>query len=247
MSHQMSKINNPMKKRAIIEQVEKIILKHITPVRIYLFGSQINGEDTEASDIDIAYDSQTIENDAIIKEEVSQINTLIKIDVVNIAFAQERFKQRVISTGKVIWSSTKLLRMEDGILNFQMSIKKYADVVNNQESFDKDGYGDIFLDIAVKRFEFTFEMAWKACKRTLDYMGFATKSPREALREAYAQRFIENEVIWLNMLEQRNLSAHVYDEISVGEIKNDIIKYLQAFEELYNNLNNFYKSEVVKD
>lgn len=148
-----------MKKREIIDQVQKIILRHTTPNRIYLFGSQINGEASETSDIDIAYDCTNDENDLLIKEEVEQLPTLIKIDVVNIAKAGERFRQRVLDTGKVLWPATKLLRMEDGLVNFQSALFRFSDTVQNRENYIKDGYGDVFLDIAVKRFEFTFEMA----------------------------------------------------------------------------------------
>lgn len=45
------------------------------------------------------------------------------------------------------------------------------------------------------------------------------------------------------MIEQRNLSAHVYDEVSVGEIAHDLIRYLAAFEALEKNLSTLYKKE----
>lgn len=235
-----------MKKRDIIEQVQKIILRHITPNRIYLFGSQINGEAGERSDIDMAYDSADKSHDLMIKEEVEQLPTLIKVDVINLATAGERFRQRVMCTGRVVWSATKLLRMEDGLINLRSALTRYNETITHQDDYIRDGYGDIFLDIAVKRFEFTFEMAWKACKRSLDYLGFACKSPRECLREAYSQNIINEEAVWLEMLEQRNLSAHVYDEISVSEIKQDLVRYLAAFEMLEQTLTLLYQKENEK-
>jgi hypothetical protein len=67
--------------------------------------------------------------------------------------------------------------MEDGLINFCSALTRYNETITHQDDYIRDGYGDIFLDIAVKHFEFTFEMAWKACKRLLDYLGFACKSP----------------------------------------------------------------------
>jgi len=232
-----------MKKREIIDQIQKIILRHTTPTRIYLFGSQVNGEADERSDIDMAYDATDLSKDGLIKEEVEQLSTLIKTDVINLATSGERFRQRVIATGKVLWSATKLLRMEDGLLNYRSALSRYHDTITHLDDYIRDGYGDIFLDIAVKRFEFTFEMAWKACKRTLDYLGFACKSPRECLREAFAQQIINDEPVWLEMLEQRDLSEHVYDEISVSEIKDDLVRYLAAFETLEQTLSDIYQEE----
>lgn len=233
-----------MKKREIIELVKKIILRNASPSRIYLFGSQVDGNASENSDIDIAYDSPESKNDLLIKEEVSSINTLIKIDVVNISKVDDRFRNRVIDTGKVIWSATKILRFEDSLINFRNALLRYKSTIEGKSAYIQDGYGDIFLDIAVKRFEFTFEMAWKTCKRALDYYGFDCKSPRECLREAFSQDLLNDENIWLDMLEQRNLSAHVYDEISVGEINLDLNRYLSAFTELEEKLTARFQQET---
>lgn len=233
-----------MKKRELIELVKKIILRNANPSRIYLFGSQIDGNASENSDIDVAYDCPENKNDLIIKGEIAEINTLIKIDVVNISNVEDRFKNRVIDTGKVIWSATKILRFEDSLINFRNALGRYKSTIEGKSAYQRDGYGDIFLDIAVKRFEFTFEMAWKTCKRALDYYGFDCKSPRECLREAYAQGFLRDENIWLDMLEQRNLSAHVYDEISVSEIYLDLNRYLSAFTELEEKLTARFRQEI---
>jgi len=233
-----------MKKRELIEQVKKIILRNANPSRIYLFGSQVDGNASENSDIDIAYDSLENKNDLLIKEEIAEISTLVKIDVVNISRVEERFKNRVIDTGKVIWSATKILRFEDSLINFRNALGRYRTTIEGKSAYQRDGYGDIFLDIAVKRFEFTFEMAWKTCKRALDYYGFDCKSPRECLREAFSQGLISEENIWLDMLEQRNLSAHVYDEISVSEIHLDLNRYLSVFEALEEKLSDLYQKEI---
>lgn len=233
-----------MKKRELIEQVKKIILRNANPSRIYLFGSQVDGNASENSDIDIAYDSLENKNDLLIKEEIAEISTLVKIDVVNISRVEERFKNRVIDTGKVIWSATKILRFEDSLINFRNALGRYRTTIEGKSAYQRDGYGDIFLDIAVKRFEFTFEMAWKTCKRALDYYGFDCKSPRECLREAFSQGLISEENIWLDMLEQRNLSAHVYNEISVSEIHLDLNRYLSVFEALEEKLSDLYQKEI---
>ncbi|RQW05160.1 MAG: nucleotidyltransferase domain-containing protein [Calditrichaeota bacterium] len=46
-----------MLKQQIINEVKNIILSHCKPERIYLYGSQVNGEAHKGSDIDIAYDA----------------------------------------------------------------------------------------------------------------------------------------------------------------------------------------------
>lgn len=92
------------------------------------------------------------------------------------------------------------------------------------------------LDLLVKRFEFTFEMSWKAIKRYLDFIGIEAPNPRTAFKEAYAQGLIGEENVWLDMIEQRNLSSHVYDESEISEILDKVETYRKAFEKLKTDL-----------
>ncbi len=221
-----------MDKAAIIKKVKEIILKYCKPERIYVYGSVINGEAEKTSDIDIAYDAPDCKNHHLIIDEIDKIETLIKIDVKNIALTEKRFYNRVKDTGKVIYSSSKKLRAEDSLHNFSNALKKFKEVIDNEIDFKQEGFGDMYLDILIKRFEFTYETAWKALKRYLDYIGISTKSPREVFKEAYSQNILKNEQIWLDMIEQRNLSAHIYDEYEVADILNKKNEFYDAFNEL---------------
>ena len=74
------------------------------------------------------------------------------------------------------------------------------------------------VDGTVQRFEFTFELAWKAAKAALEDEGVATRTPREALREAMRAGWLADERAWLEMLDDRNLSSHVDSEAVAAEI-----------------------------
>ncbi|HBB93238.1 MAG TPA: hypothetical protein DC042_16355 [Bacteroidales bacterium] len=233
-----------MKKREIIEGVVKIILKHAKPERIWLFGSQASGEAEERSDIDIAWDGP--EDDfhvgAIIQSQADELSTLIKIDVKNLNNSDPRFRQRVRDTGRVLWSATKQLRFEDGIYNFSRALDRFRETVEGKSQYYSDGYGDVYLDIAIKRYEFTFEMAWKACKRALDYLNLKCTNPRSCLKEAFAQHLIDDESVWLEMLDSRNLTAHIYNEFEIRDISADLEKYLFAFNDLLAKLETLFSS-----
>ncbi len=220
----------------LIRSVVDIILKHTEPERIYLYGSYADGQADQGSDIDIAYDDNSFENNYLIKDEIEELKTLVKIDVHNIAKAGKRFKERVKATGKVIYSATKKLRAEDGLYNFSKAFEKFSSVVDRETEIVDAGFGDIFLDLVVKRFEFTFEMSWKALKRYLSFLGIEAKNPRMVFKEAYAQRIITDEEIWLNMIEQRNLSSHIYDEIEIKGILAKKEAYKNAFLLLKNSI-----------
>ena len=221
-----------MTKNQIINRVKEIILKYSKPNRIYLFGSQASGEATKFSDIDIAYDDKDSKNDLIIKDEINKIETLVKIDIKNIAKTGDRFANRVKSTAKILYSANKQLRAEDGLYNFNNALIKFTSALNIQNELIEDGFEDIVLDLIVKRFEFTYEMSWKALKRYLDFLGIEAKSPRGVFKEAYAQGILEEERVWLDMLEQRNISSHIYDEFEIREILTKVDKFQKAFKNL---------------
>jgi nucleotidyltransferase substrate binding protein (TIGR01987 family) len=230
-----------MVKKKLLNEIKSIILKYIEPERIYIYGSQVNGEATVNSDIDIAYYDENSKKDSLIKDEISQIDTLISIDVKNIAKTEERFKERVISTGKVIYSANKKLRAEDGLYNFSNALDRFISSIEREDEIKNEGFGDIYLDLTVKRFEFTYEMSWKALKRYLDFVGMDVKNPRATFKEAYLQEIIDEENIWLDMIEQRNLSSHIYDEYEISDIVNKVELYKNAFIKLRNTLKKLLK------
>ena len=80
-------------------------------------------------------------------------------------------------------------------------------------------------DAVLQRFEFTFELCWKVLRIHLsENEGIEVSSPRGALKEAFRQGLIENgeEQPFVQMLEDRNLSTHVYDEHEAIEIFNRV-------------------------
>ncbi len=220
----------------IIKQVVAIILAHAKPERIWLYGSHATGEATATSDIDIAYDDKACNEPWRIEEEVERLATLFKIDVKNIAHTEERFRNRVSSTGRVLYSASKQLRLEDALYNYRRALMRFAKALDRRADLEREGFGDIFLDLAVKRFEFTYEMAWKAIKRYLDYEGIDAGFPRACFKEAYSQKLIANQQVWLDMIEQRNLSSHVYNQDEVAGILTRLAEFRAAFEGLLEQL-----------
>lgn len=72
---------------------------------------------------------------------------------------------------------------------------------------------DEFLrDSVIQRFEFSYELAWKLLKLRLEAEGINAATPRQAIQEALQAGFIEDGNLWSDMLRQRNLTSHTYDE-----------------------------------
>jgi nucleotidyltransferase substrate binding protein (TIGR01987 family) len=69
---------------------------------------------------------------------------------------------------------------------------------------------ELVVEGTIQRFEVTIELFWKTLKRALEYEGFAPKTPRESVRQAFQIGWIHDEDLWLDMLDSRNTTSHVY-------------------------------------
>jgi len=229
----------------IVAKVRETILRHVSPRRIFLFGSRVAGEAKPESDYDFAFDAPEAPYKALnaIREDIEKLPTLFRIDIANLAKSDARFANRVRDTGMVIYSATKELRAQDGLMYFERALDRFRIVVKERDRWVAEGNGDIVLDVAANRFEFTYEMSWKALKRVLDYLGIDARSPRLVFREAYAQGLLAEEQVWLDMIEMRNLSSHIDDEHEIAQIIEKLDRYLAAFDALLDKLRHIVPGE----
>ncbi len=91
---------------------------------------------------------------------------------------------------------------------------------------------DIQRDAAIQRFEFTFELAWKALKDFYFDKGVDLNSPKDVFRHAFASGDIHDEKTWLEMLRDRNLTSHTYNEILSCNVFSNLPKYFNALKSL---------------
>ena len=94
-----------------------------------------------------------------------------------------------------------------------------------------DGKNDIIRDSLIQRFEFTYELTHKTLKEFMKYLGVTLENsfPRTNL--------ISDDQVWINLLEDRNCTSHIYNENLADEVARRIVdKYVDAIGELVNNL-----------
>lgn len=85
----------------------------------------------------------------------------------------------------------------------------------------------LIRDAVIQRFEFTLETVWKALKLYLEHQGFECGGLRQTLKKAFLENLIpdaEEADIWLQMLEDRNLTSHAYDETLAICIYQNIVR-----------------------
>lgn len=101
----------------------------------------------------------------------------------------------------------------------------------------------------IGKFSLQFELGWKLLKALLAYEGdaqSATGSPRDIIKAAWRMFDFLDEDIWLNMLRDRNNTAHVYDADLANMLVQRIIDtYLPAFSALKDGVEKRYGREFL--
>jgi len=102
-------------------------------------------------------------------------------------------------------------------------------IIKSKDQLDRDG--------VIQRFEFIFKLTWKTLKLFLLEQGIITKSPAEALKESYKFGLFKDEEIFLDMLEDRNQTSHIYSQEISKTIFTRIKKsYLPSLQKLLKEL-----------
>lgn len=92
---------------------------------------------------------------------------------------------------------------------------------------------DIVRDASIQRFEYTFEAVWKAAQAFLRTMeGLDAGSPKAAIRASYRIGLLTEEGSRraLAMADDRNLTAHTYNETLAERIYSRIFEHASLME-----------------
>ena len=89
----------------------------------------------------------------------------------------------------------------------------------------------------IQFFEVSFELAWKTLKDYLESQGFQVNSPRETIKQAFQMNLLEDGHAWMEILDNRNLTAHTYDEAISLKVEHLIKeKYFSLLKQLHETL-----------
>jgi nucleotidyltransferase substrate binding protein (TIGR01987 family) len=102
----------------------------------------------------------------------------------------------------------------------QNAVKRLQEAVAQPES-------DLVRDAVIQRFEFTFELIWKSLKLYLERQGLDCGGPRSTLKKAFTEGLInspDEADVWLQVLEDRNLTSHAYDEALANRIYQHVVQ-----------------------
>ncbi|MBQ7886033.1 MAG: nucleotidyltransferase substrate binding protein [Clostridia bacterium] len=192
--------------------------------KLVLFGSRARGDYRAASDIDLAV--YGLKSELPLRDALEELPTLLKFDVVPVHEGIDRLLLAEIERDGVVLMEKRITKLDQFAMAFARTREAIAEYEQTRSQVVRDG--------VIQRFEFTCELAWKSCREHLIEEGFSgIDSPKAAMRQAFACALIDDEQGWLNLLQARNLTSHMYSETQAQEIYEQIeTAFMPLFEKL---------------
>lgn len=127
----------------------------------------------------------------------------------------------------------KDIRWHQRFENYRRALVLLTDAVEivtqelGKAEFEEDAYArvkDLMKEGLIKRFEYTHQLAWNVMKDFEEYQGILPMmGSRDATRYALQLGLIED-MVWMKMIDNRNLTAHTYNEDTASLVLKDIIR-----------------------
>ena len=195
----------------LIEEM-KALAERFCVQRLYLFGSRARGDFRPDSDYDFALWGVPTAAQAQLMDAVDDLPSLYKIDVVFVDDHTSRALLDNIKRDGVILMDKFAIKRENfrnALLRLKEGLAGYPTA--SDQKLARDGI--------IQRFEFTCELAWKTTREwLLDQGHVELNSPKAVMRQAFADGLISDSDGWIGLLNDRNLTSHIYDENTADQI-----------------------------
>ncbi|MBW2100537.1 MAG: nucleotidyltransferase substrate binding protein [Deltaproteobacteria bacterium] len=101
------------------------------------------------------------------------------------------------------------LRWKQRFQNFEKAFAVFQRRIDEYEVHTDE---EAYQMALVQGYEIIIELAWKVMKDYLENDGFDVKNGKQAIRQAFQNELIRDGEIWLQALDNRNLTSHTYDD-----------------------------------
>lgn len=121
-------------------------------------------------------------------------------------------------------------------MNNDKLIKALSSLKESLLEREKEGASAINDAGVAKCFEVALEYAWKAVKRLVEDDGLEANSPKESIKFGATIGLIDNPEVWIDFINNRNLSVHDYIGVDNDTYLNSIKIFAIECEKLIEKL-----------
>lgn len=211
----------------VCTRLQSLLREYHSFSKVMLFGSRARGDCTETSDYDLAVWAEDESQSGAFLAALEELPTLHSFDVV---FIRPRhlgtaLYDSILGEGVVLMD-----KFAHKLGNFRQALGRLregiADAMQTGNLTMRDG--------AIQRFEFTAELAWKTAREyLLQQQVQDINNPKAVMREAWKNKLIADEAGWLQLLQDRNITSHIYDEQDADAVFRRLQeRHLRLLEEL---------------
>jgi len=91
-------------------------------------------------------------------------------------------------------------------------------------------------DSAILRFELAYELMWKHLQAAVRQEGLDSAGPRQAFTHAHRMGWIDDEVLWDEVIKARNTAVHLYHEQLAEALAQKLPRFQAEFKLLLQKL-----------
>ena len=111
-------------------------------------------------------------------------------------------------------------RWSERIKDLGNAIERLNEAIEDSKTYKLE----TLKDAVIQRFEFSLKLSCKALKNYLNSQGIVeANTPKQTIKEAFGVGILDNGLIWLDMLNDRNLTSHTYNQADANEIYESIV------------------------
>ena len=99
-------------------------------------------------------------------------------------------------------------RLTERIQNYSKAFELLSKSVS---AYNSDKKNEVFHMALIQSYEVCFELGWKVLKDYLGEKGVIVQFPKDVIKEAFHTEVISDGQIWIDMLNDRNISSHEYN------------------------------------
>jgi len=124
------------------------------------------------------------------------------------------------------------IRWQQRLSNYRQALAQLEEFFHPPELNSREEQG------LIKAFEYTYELAWNTLRDLLRSRGNSDLlGARDTLRTAFQLGLLERGEVWMQMIQDRNLTSHTYNRSTATAIANQIRSlYIHDFRRLEQRL-----------